>query len=96
MRVQSSLYKKSAKSRSLQLPLNKPYQHVSYNYPITVQTTHISLSFIIHFNGQIYKQTDGTSMGSYLSPAIANLFIEYLETEVLQDTSLKLSYENAT
>jgi len=38
-----------------------------------------------NFNGNIYKQIDGLAMGSPLSPIVANVFLDKLETEFLND-----------
>jgi len=35
------------------------------------------------WNGQIYKQTEGCPMGSPISPIIANLFMQKLETSII-------------
>jgi len=40
-------------------------------------------------NGQIYEQTDGIAMGSLLSPAIAILFMEKFDEEVLNRADYK-------
>ena len=40
---------------------------------------------IFSFNGNFYKQKFGCSMGSPLSPVIANLYMEYFETVLLKD-----------
>lgn len=34
------------------------------------------------FDGEVYKQTEGLSMGSPLSPVLANLFMSFLESEL--------------
>jgi hypothetical protein len=36
------------------------------------------------FNGQFYGQTDGVAMGSPLSPAIANFYMEDYEKAALE------------
>lgn len=46
-------------------------------------------SIFFSFMGDIYEQTCGVSMGSPLSPIIANLFMEYFETRALNSTPLK-------
>ena len=37
------------------------------------------------FNGTLYRQTDGVSMGSCLGPALANIFMCYMERKWLRD-----------
>ena len=36
------------------------------------------------FNNTVYKQTDGVAMGSPLGPAFANIFMSWLETQILE------------
>ena len=38
------------------------------------------------FNNTMYKQTDGVAMGSPLSPALANIFVEYYEEKLFSET----------
>ena len=45
---------------------------------IAVQDTHFL------FNGDIYKQVDGVSMGSPLGPIMANIFMCFLEEQMLE------------
>ena len=37
------------------------------------------------FNGKVYQQIDGLSMGSPLAPLLANWFVSKLETELLNN-----------
>ena len=37
----------------------------------------------LEWDGDIYRQTFGVAMGSPLSPVLANLYMEYFETEIL-------------
>ena len=39
------------------------------------------------FNNVMYKQTDGTSMGSFLGPTIANIFVRFHENQFIKDSS---------
>ena len=39
----------------------------------------------IEFNGQVYKQVQGTAMGSPFAPPYANIFMSYIESQVLTD-----------
>jgi hypothetical protein len=55
---------------------------------LTVDDIMQLLTFIAHttyfkFQGQVYQQKFGTAMGSPVSPLIANLFMEDLETKVI-------------
>ena len=47
------------------------------------QKTHFS------FNGKIYKQTDGVSMGSSLGPVLANIIMRQMESEVVKTLETK-------
>jgi len=44
------------------------------------------------FNNIIYKQTFGTSMGSLLSPVIANLILQDIEEKALKTINLNLFF----
>ncbi|XP_075923264.1 uncharacterized protein LOC142924610 [Petromyzon marinus] len=41
------------------------------------------------WNGTFYKQTEGTPMGSPLSPVVANVFMEKFETDAIQTATLR-------
>ena len=41
------------------------------------------------FNGKFYNQTDGVAMGSFLAPALANIFIDFYESKWLNEYNLK-------
>jgi hypothetical protein len=41
------------------------------------------------FKGTCYEQTEGTTMGSSLSPVVANIFMEHFETSSLKSFHLK-------
>ena len=47
---------------------------------------------IFMFNGTVYQQTNGLSMGSPLSPLLANWFVSQLETELLNKTARPKMY----
>ena len=42
---------------------------------------------VFEYQGQFYKQKFGISMGSPLSPVLANLYMEYFESELLPNIS---------
>jgi hypothetical protein len=50
---------------------------------------HVLISSFFWFNGQFYKETDGVAMGSPLSPATANFFMEHFEETALEGASHK-------
>ena len=45
---------------------------------------------IFLFNGQVFKQVDGLSMGSPLAPLLANWFVSKLETGLLKENEPKM------
>ena len=47
------------------------------------------VSTFFNYQGQLYEQTQCTSMGSLLSPVIANIFMEHLENKSLETTPLQ-------
>jgi len=46
-------------------------------------------SIIFSFQDKIYEKTEGTTMGSLLSPVVANIFMEHLESLSLNSFHLK-------
>lgn len=44
------------------------------------------------FEGNIYEQTKGTAMGSPLSPALANIYMEHFESTAIKTASHKPAY----
>ncbi|XP_046400913.1 uncharacterized protein LOC124167151 [Ischnura elegans] len=53
---------------------------------------HVLKSTYFLYGGKYYEQMDGVPMGSPLSPAIANLFMEDFEEKALQSASLRPRY----
>ncbi|XP_046393751.1 uncharacterized protein LOC124161474 [Ischnura elegans] len=53
---------------------------------------HVLRSTYFLCNGQFYEQTEGVPMGSPLSPAIANLFMEDFEEKALETAPLRPKY----
>ena len=47
---------------------------------------------IFIFNGEVYQQIDGLSMGSPLAPLLANWFVSNLETDLLQKQDEPIMY----
>jgi len=45
-----------------------------------------------HFNNRVYKQTYGAPMGSLLSPIVADLIMQHLESSILSDLSYKPNF----
>ncbi|GJQ81844.1 hypothetical protein Trydic_g9871 [Trypoxylus dichotomus] len=52
-------------------------------------TKHCLSNTYFTYEGQRYKQIEGAPMGSPLSPALANLFMEYFETRALETAKHK-------
>jgi hypothetical protein len=58
--------------------------------PKTLNLIKICLtSTFFTFKGTCYEQTEGTTMGSSLSPVVANIFMEHFETLALNNFHLK-------
>jgi hypothetical protein len=51
----------------------------------------LALKLDFFANGDLYKQIDGVSMGSPLSPTLANIIMIALEDEIIKDL-----FENET
>jgi len=49
-------------------------------------------SIFFHFDNKIYKQTFGTSMGSPLSPIIADLILQRFESSILNNLTYKPTF----
>jgi len=49
---------------------------------------HLTITYF-SYNNQFYEQTSGVTMGSSISPIIANTFMEYFEKEILRKTFKK-------
>ena len=43
------------------------------------------------FNRKFYNQIDGVAMGSFLAPALANIFIDFYESKWLNEYNLNKS-----
>ena len=44
------------------------------------------------FNNVMHKQTDGVALGSPLSPALANIFVDYYENRLFTSVEKPLLY----
>ena len=55
-------------------------QHISWLLEFCLRSTYFL------FQGKFYQQLEGTAMGSSISPIIANIFMEDLETRALSTT----------
>ena len=67
---------------------------VSKNVDIT-NLIKISIeSTFFGYQGKFYEQTEGTTMGSPLSPVISKLFMEHFESKALETTPIKPWYWN--
>ena len=68
---------KLEEDRDLHLRTSMSIQHISWLLEFCLKSTYFS------FQGRFYQQLEGTAMGSPISPIIANLFTEDLETRGL-------------
>ena len=55
---------------------------------IKMVTSDVQLSF----NIETYSQIDDLAMGSLLGPTLANIFIGYLESKIVEDLTLQVVY----
>ena len=55
---------------------------------IKMVTSDVQLSF----NIETYSQIDDLAMGSLLGPTLANMFIGYLESKIVEDLTLQVVY----
>ena len=69
--------KKLEEDRELHLRTSMSVQCISWLLEFCLKSTYFS------FQGRFYQQLEGTAMGSPISPIIANLFMEDLETRAL-------------
>ena len=54
--------------------------------------TYVLKNNIFQFNGRVYSQICGVAMGTKLAPALATIYIGFLEQQVLAQTPLSLCY----
>ena len=50
---------------------------------------HVLTSTFFQYNGEFFEQADGVAMGSPLSPAVANFFMEDFEEKALNSAPLR-------
>ncbi|XP_046382334.1 uncharacterized protein LOC124153280 [Ischnura elegans] len=76
------------------VPLKETLQLLSarFNAKIVNLFQHVLTSTYFQFRGEFYEQTDGVAMGSPLSPAIANFFMEDFEERALSTAKIKPKY----
>ena len=75
---------------TIQLAVDKVYSDDNPNKPPFLRETfkkllQMATTGIFSFNDQLYKQTDGLSMGSPLAPTLTNLFVGHLEEKFLMN-----------
>jgi len=71
---------------------NWPHIEAHTNLPLSEFILSVKLvldSTFFHFDNTIYKQTFGTPMGSPLSPVIADLILQRLESSILNNLTYK-------
>jgi len=62
---------------------NLPFNEFIISIKFVLESTHF------HFNNRVYKQTYGAPMRSPLSPMVADLILQHLESSILSDLSYK-------
>ena len=72
--------KKLEEDRELHLRTSMSVQHISWLLEFCLRSTYFL------FQGKFYQQLEATAMGSPISPIIANLFMEDLESRALSTT----------
>ena len=72
--------KKFEEDREPHLRTSMSVQHISWLLEFCLTSTYFL------FQGKFYQQLEGTAMGSPISPIVANLFLEDLETRALSTT----------
>ena len=78
---------KLEEDRDLHLRTSMSVQHISWLSEFCLKSTYFL------FQGKFYQQLEGTAMGSPVSPIIANLFMEDLETRALNTSQHPLPVE---
>jgi len=72
-----------------------PYIEMHTNLPLSefiLSTRFVLQSTYFHFNNKFYKQTFGTPMRSPLSPVVADLVLQKLESTVLNNLTYKPTF----
>ena len=69
---------------------NVLYSDKAFKKPPMPKTSFISLlkcatGGIFSYQEKLYKQHDGVTMGNPLAPTLANFFLGYMETKMLED-----------
>jgi len=65
---------------------NLPYKEFMFSIKFVLESTYF------HFNNRVYKQTYGAPMGSPLSPIVADLILQRLESTILSDLTYKPTF----
>ena len=94
----SSLYTNIPVAETIDLILNKLYVNNTATYNGIRRDNfrkllELSLSdTYFKFNGKIYEQTEGLSIGASLSPIVANILLDHFETRSLAKCSINLNF----
>jgi len=77
--------------------ISRRWSHIQRNTKISKNELLLAIKFVLSstfftFNNIIYKQTHGTPMGSPLSPVIADIVMQDLETSCLNRINCKLTF----
>ena len=85
-----SLFTNVPLDRTIKIILKRSYEDKLITATLKKRTmkkfiTDVCKKSAFSFNGNVYKQTDGVSMGSSLGPVIANIFMTELEIFILDE-----------
>ena len=62
--------------------------------PVVIEAArHVLHNNFFNFEGKTYKQISGTAMGTPMAPTVANLFMGLLESQILDQSPIKINIE---
>ena len=65
------------------------YSKPAFSKLVFKELLNIATSGIFMYNGRLYRQVDGVTMGSPLGPTISNFCLAHLENELLSVSKFK-------
>jgi len=77
--------------------IKEKWPHIEAHTNLPQKEFFLALKFVLestffHFNNRVYKQTFGAPMGSPLSPVVADLILQRLESTILSDITYKPTF----
>jgi len=74
--------------------VEEKWPHIEANTSLPLNEFILSIKFVLestyfHFNNRVYKQTFGAPIGSPLSPMVADLILQKLESSILSELPFK-------